>query len=188
MHRKARKEADTAVVSATSATVARRHQPATPDGYRSITQSNCGRSVLVRFISKKYGNAASRTAASHSSPASSPRGIRVITGPKKALPLMWIVGVPTSSPTASIPAWWLARSASSYSVEVAAVGEFGRQAQLGERLLDHHGAVLDLLLVDPGPHRGVERREHLPRRAPARRRWPPGQDPRPSPAVAGSPR
>ena len=38
---------------------------------------------------------------------------------------MWIVGVPTSRPTGSIPALWLARTSSSYSVEVAASARDG---------------------------------------------------------------
>jgi hypothetical protein len=43
--------------------------------------------------------------------------MRESTGPKNATPPMWIVGVPTSRPTGSMPALWLARSSSSNSVD-----------------------------------------------------------------------
>src|SRR5690625_3101075 len=85
-------------------------QPDTPrEGVQPCTltsrrQSNSGASPLVRFSSKKCGYDANVTEASHSSPACSPRGMRESTGPKNATPLTWMVGVPTSLPTASIPA------------------------------------------------------------------------------------
>ena len=58
---------------------------------------------------------ANARAPSNTFTASSPRGILVSTGPKNATPSMWIVGVPTSMPTGSMPRWWLARSSSSCS-------------------------------------------------------------------------
>ena len=61
--------------------------------------------MRVRLSSKKYGLAASISAPSNIRSASSPRGTRVITGPKNATPSMWMVGVPTSSPTGSMPRW-----------------------------------------------------------------------------------
>ena len=70
--------------------------------------------------------------------------MRESTGPKNATPSMWIVGVPTSRPTGSMPAWWLARSSSSNSVDVVGVGQRRRQLQLGQRLLDHDVEVLVL--------------------------------------------
>ena len=79
------------------------------------------------------------------------------TGPKNATPSTWMVGVPTSSPTGSMPRLWLSRSASSYSVDVGGLGQRRRAARARlERLLDHHVEVPVALVVDPGAQRGVE--------------------------------
>src|SRR3954452_17172403 len=79
-----------------------------------------GPEVRVRLSSQKSGRLASRTAPSKAFPASSPVGTLLITGPKNATPSMCMTGVPTSSPTGSMPSWWLFSSASSYSSEEAA--------------------------------------------------------------------
>ena len=79
-----------------------------------------GPSVRVRLSSQKSGRFASRTAPSKALPASSPVGTLLMTGPKNATPSMCMTGVPTSSPTGSMPSWWLFSRAASYSVEVAA--------------------------------------------------------------------
>ena len=54
---------------------------------------------------------------SQSLAAASPFGMGVTTGPKKAASLTRMIGVPTSMPTRSMPTLWLARSASSKSIE-----------------------------------------------------------------------
>ena len=52
------------------------------------------------------GHTATSRTPSHNLPAASPRGIGVTTGPKKATPSTEMTGVPTSTPTWSIPSWW----------------------------------------------------------------------------------
>ena len=78
------------------------------------------------------GTTRASTQASQSWPASSPRGALVSTGPKNATSLKWMVGVPTSSPTASMPSWWDLATASSRKVSsmasASATSEVGLRA------------------------------------------------------------
>ena len=72
-----------------------------------------------------------------SAAASSPRGMRVSTGPKNATPSMWMVGrADLACRPGPCPAWCDLRSASSYSVRVGGVGERLGQPGLGQRLDD----------------------------------------------------
>ena len=130
---------------------------------RGDTQSNVGGSVRVRLSSQKCGYDANVTDASHSFPASSPRGIFDSTGPKNATPLTWIVGVPTSSPTASMPSWWLLRSASSYlSLVAASASSAGSPTSSSDSLMTFFWVEVSIaLVVDARAHRGVQRRQDL---------------------------
>src|SRR4051794_28178388 len=86
---------------------------ARPERYAAGSAS--GLRSRVRLISKNPSVPATRRTPSQSRPAASPTGGGVTTGPKNALPSTWMTGVPTSSPTGSIPAWCDARSAPSWT-------------------------------------------------------------------------
>ena len=88
--------------------------------------------------------------------ASSPRGTRVITGPKNATPSMWIVGVPTSSPTGSMPRWCDSFSAVVVLGGVGRVGQGRVEAALGQRLDVQVVVEVALLDVPLGAERGVQ--------------------------------
>ncbi len=63
---------------------------------RAPTQSKLGGTFRLRFSSKKPGVPQTARTPSHSTPAASPFGAGVTTGPKKATPSTLMTGVPTS--------------------------------------------------------------------------------------------
>ena len=109
----------------------------------------------------EVGNDDERDAPSHSRPASSPRGIRVSTGPKNAAPSNAMVGVPTSLPTWSMP-WWCDFSiASSYdasSIASASVGSSPASASAASIIARSLSCFSTWMRV---PMRGVEREQRL---------------------------
>ena len=84
-----------------------------------------------------------------------------MTGPKIEAPPTEITGVPTSTPTRSMPSVCDARTASSYSVEsIASARSAGRPASV-ERGLDRRPVPLGLLVVEPRADRRVERQHRV---------------------------
>ena len=74
-----------------------------------------------------------------------------MTGPKNATPSMWMVGVPTSSPTGSMPWWCDLLQRLVVLGRVGGVGERLGQADLGQRLDDELAVELAALVVPPVP-------------------------------------
>ena len=93
---------------------------------RAGAQSKAGGTSRVRFNSKKPGVPVTASTPSHSTPAASPFGAGVTTGPKKARPSKVMTGVPTSLPTWSMPARWdFFIASSNSSLSAASASEVG---------------------------------------------------------------
>ena len=81
-----------AVVATTASTAATVRLTRAPQASAEV---ELGVAAALELEEQRVAPRASRRA-SHSTPASSPRGALVITGPKNAEPSKWMVGVPTS--------------------------------------------------------------------------------------------
>ena len=119
-------------------------------------QSKMGPTSRLRLSSKNPGVPATSTQPSQSRPASSPLGAGLTTGPKKATPLTATTGVPTSSPTRSMPRSWLARSRSSTASLSAKRDSAPSMPTSSSAAAMTASKSFSPCEVDPGAHRVVE--------------------------------
>ena len=111
---------------------------------------------------EEAGVPATSTQPSQSRPAASPLGAGVTTGPKNATPSTAMTGVPTSSPTRSMPArGWPAAASSTASLSASLGQRRPARPTSASAAAMTASKSFSPLEVDPGAHRGVERLDDL---------------------------